>query len=127
MGRAIAIANQKGGVGKTTTSINLSSSLAARGKKVLVIDIDPQGNTTSGFGIEKNNLENTIYELILGECSVQDSIIKDVIPNVSLLPSNVNLAAAEIELIGIEKKEYILKKEIEWIKDDYDYIIIFVH
>ncbi len=124
MGRAIAIANQKGGVGKTTTSINLSSSLAARGKKVLVIDIDPQGNTTSGFGIEKNNLENTIYELILGECSVQDSIIKDVIPNVSLLPSNVNLAAAEIELIGIEKKEYILKKEIEWIKDDYDYIII---
>ena len=124
MGRAIAISNQKGGVGKTTTSINLSSSLAARGKKVLVIDIDPQGNTTSGFGIEKNNLENTIYELILGECSVQDSIIKDVIPNVSLLPSNVNLAAAEIELIGIEKKEYILKKEIEWIKDDYDYIII---
>ncbi len=124
MGRAIAIANQKGGVGKTTTSINLSSSLAARGKKVLVIDIDPQGNTTSGYGIEKNELENTIYELILGECSIQDSIIKDVIENVSLLPSNVNLAAAEIELIGVDKKEYILKKEIEWIKDDYDYIII---
>lgn len=124
MGRAIAIANQKGGVGKTTTSINLSSSLAARGKKVLVIDIDPQGNTTSGYGIEKNELENTIYELILGECSIQDSIIKDVIKNVSLLPSNVNLAAAEIELIGVDKKEYILKKEIEWIKDDYDYIII---
>ena len=108
MGRAIAIANQKGGVGKTTTSINLSSSLAARGKKVLVIDIDPQGNTTSGYGIEKNELENTIYELILGECSIQDSIIKDVIENVSLLPSNVNLAAAEIELIGVDKKEYIL-------------------
>ena len=124
MGRAIAIANQKGGVGKTTTSINLSSSLAARGKKVLVIDIDPQGNTTSGYGIEKNELENTIYELILGECSIQDSIIKDVIKNVSLLPSNVNLAAEEIELIGVDKKEYILKKEIEWIKDDYDYIII---
>lgn len=124
MVRVIAIANQKGGVGKTTTSINLSSSLAAKGMKVLVIDIDPQGNTTSGFGVEKNGLENTIYELILGECSVQDSIIKDVIENVSLLPSNVNLAAAEIELIGVDKKEYILKKEIEWIKEDYDYIII---
>ncbi len=124
MGRIIAIANQKGGVGKTTTSINLSSCIAAKGKKVLVIDIDPQGNTTSGYGIEKNDLDNTIYELMLGDCSIEDCIIKDVIENISILPSNVNLAAAEIELIGVDKKEYILKNEIDWVKDRYDYIII---
>jgi chromosome partitioning protein len=124
MGRIIAIANQKGGVGKTTTSINLSSCLAAKGKKVLVIDIDPQGNTTSGFGIEKNELENTVYELMLGDCSIEDCIIKNVLPNISILPSNVNLAAAEIELIGVDRKEYILKNEIDWVKDRYDFIII---
>lgn len=124
MGRIIAIANQKGGVGKTTTSINLSACIAAKGKKVLVIDIDPQGNTTSGYGIEKNDLENTIYELILGDCSIEDCILKEVLPNISILPSNVNLAAAEIELIGVEKKEYILKNEVDWVKDRYDFIII---
>ena len=124
MGRIIAIANQKGGVGKTTTSINLSSCIAAKGKKVLVVDIDPQGNTTSGYGIEKNDLDNTMYELMLGDCSIEDCIIKDVIENISILPSNVNLAAAEIELIGVDKKEYILKNEIDWVKDRYDYIII---
>ena len=124
MGRIIAIANQKGGVGKTTTSINLSSCIAAKGKKVLVVDIDPQGNTTSGYGIEKNDLDNTIYELMLGDCSIEDCIIKDVIENISILPSNVNLAAAEIELIGVDKKEYILKNERDWVKDRYDYIII---
>lgn len=124
MGRIIAIANQKGGVGKTTTSINLSACIAAKGKKVLVIDIDPQGNTTSGYGIEKNELENTIYELILGDCSVEDCILKEIFPNISILPSNVNLAAAEIELIGVEKKEYILKNEVDWVKDRYDFIII---
>ena len=112
MGRIIAVANQKGGVGKTTTSINLSACIAAKGKKVLVIDIDPQGNTTSGYGIEKNELENTIYELILGDCSIEDCIIKDIMPNISILPSNVNLAAAEIEMIGVEKKEFILRNEV---------------
>lgn len=124
MGRTIAVANQKGGVGKTTTSINLSASLAAKGKKVLVIDTDPQGNTTSGFGIEKNDLENTIYELILSECSIKECIISNVIPGVSVIPSNVNLAATEIELIGVDRKEFILKREVEWVKDSYDYIII---
>lgn len=124
MGRIIAIANQKGGVGKTTTSINLSACLAAKGKKVLVVDTDPQGNTTSGFGIDKNFLQHTIYELILGDCSIQDCIIHNAIKDVSVVPSNVNLAAAEIELIGVEKKEFILKNEIDWVKDSYDYIII---
>ena len=124
MGRVIAIANQKGGVGKTTTAINLSAALAQKGKKILVIDSDPQGNTTSGFGIEKNELENTIYELLLGECSIRDAIIKEVFPNLSILPAHVNLAGAEIEMIGIEKKEYKLKQEVDWIKDEYDFIII---
>ncbi len=124
MGKTIAVANQKGGVGKTTTAINLSSCIAAKGKKVLVVDTDPQGNTTSGLGVEKNEVENTIYELMLGDCSISECIMSDVIKNVSLIPSNVNLSAAEIELIGVEKKEYILRNEIDYVKDSYDYIII---
>lgn len=124
MGKIIAIANQKGGVGKTTTAINLSAAIADKGKKVLVIDMDPQGNTTSGFGVEKNELENTVYELMLGECSIHDCIIKDVYKSLSIIPSNVNLAAAEIELIDTNSKEYILKNEIDFIADQYDYIFI---
>lgn len=124
MGKIIAVANQKGGVGKTTTAINLSSCLAAKGKKVLVIDTDPQGNTTSGLGIDKNIVEYTIYELMLGDCSIRDCIISEVFDNLSLVPSNVNLSAAEIELIGVDKKEYILRNEIDYVKDNYDYVII---
>ncbi|MCD8037773.1 MAG: AAA family ATPase [Lachnospiraceae bacterium] len=104
--------------------MNLSACIAAKGKKVLVIDMDPQGNTTSGYGIEKNELENTVYELIMGDCSVEDCILKEVFSNVSIIPSNVNLAAAEIELIGVNDKDFILKNEIDWVKDNYDFIII---
>ena len=124
MGRIIAIANQKGGVGKTTTSINLSSCLAEKGKKVLAIDLDPQGNMTSGLGVDKDVVDNTVYELILGECSIKESISKTVVENLTIIPSNVNLAGAEIELLGINDKEYILKTAVDYIKDDYDFIII---
>ncbi|MCI5602148.1 MAG: AAA family ATPase [Clostridiales bacterium] len=124
MGRIIAIANQKGGVGKTTTSINLSACLAEAGKKVLVVDIDPQGNATSGLGVEKNELENTIYELFVGECKLSDCLIENVLDNLSVLPSNVNLSGAEIDLIGIEKREFLLKKYITPIRDNYDFVII---
>ena len=125
MGRIIAIANQKGGVGKTTTSINLSACLAEAGKKTLVIDLDPQGNCTSGFGIDKSEMENTVYELMLDECSIKESMTKvENIDNLALIPSNVNLAGAEIELLGINEKEYILKNAVDYIRDDYDFIII---
>ena len=124
MGRIIAVANQKGGVGKTTTSINLSSCLAEKGKKVLAIDLDPQGNMTSGLGVDKDVVDNTVYELILGECSIKESISKTVVENLTIIPSNVNLAGAEIELLGINDKEYILKTAVDYIKDDYDFIII---
>ncbi|SDB34935.1 ParA family protein [Eubacterium oxidoreducens] len=124
MGKVIAIANQKGGVGKTTTAINLSASLAEKGKKILTIDLDPQGNTTSGLGVEKSEQDNTIYELLLGECTVKECMVKTEYDNLSLLPSNVNLAGAEIELIDVKDSQYALKNEIDYVRDDFDYIII---
>lgn len=124
MGRTIVIANQKGGVGKTTTTINLSASLASLGKKVLVIDMDPQGNTTSGLGVEKDQVENTVYELLLGECTLEESMQKEVFENLSVIPSNINLAGAEIELIGVDEKEYLLKKELDKVKEEYDFVLI---
>lgn len=122
--RIIAIANQKGGVGKTTTSINLSACLAELGKKVLAIDMDPQGNMTSGLGIDKNNVEYTIYDLIIGEADVEKVICTEALENLDVLPANVDLSAAEIELIGVDNKEYIIRDEIERVKENYDYIII---
>lgn len=124
MSRIIAIANQKGGVGKTTTSINLSACLAEQGKKVLVVDIDPQGNATSGLGIDKNALDNTVYELFIEECDLEDCIQKEALEHLDVLPSNVNLSGAEIDLIGIDGREYILKNLLIDIKDNYDFVII---
>lgn len=126
MGRIIAIANNKGGVGKTTTAVNLGAGLAEKGKKVLVVDADPQGNATSGLGVEKNELDYTLYDLLLGEANVQDCIIKDVSPNINLIPANMDLAAFEVELSGLEmdRREYILKDEMDYITDQYDFIII---
>ena len=124
MGRIIAIANQKGGVGKTTTAINLSACLAEKGKKVLSIDMDPQGNMTSGLGVSKDEVEKTVYDLIIGEAEIEDIICREVSENLDILPKNIDLSAAEIELIGIDDKEYIIKKEVEKIRDNYDFIII---
>ena len=124
MSRIIAVANQKGGVGKTTTAINLSACLAEKNKKVLTLDMDPQGNTTSGLGVDKNQAENTVYELILDESELSDCIYSSVMENLSVIPSNINLSGAEIELIGFENKEYLLKSKLDMIKDNYDYIII---
>lgn len=124
MGRIIAIANQKGGVGKTTTAINLSASLASLGKKVLALDLDPQGNMTSGLGVDKDQVENSVYDLIIGQTGIEECICKEVIENLDVLPSNINLSAAEIELIGVENKEYIIRNEMGKVKERYDFVII---
>ena len=124
MGRTIAIANQKGGVGKTTTAINLSSCLAEAGQRVLTIDFDPQGNATSGLGLEKGQIEDTVYEMMLGDCSFEDCLQREVQEDLDVLPSDSNLSGAEIELLDVENKEFVLKSHLDQVKNDYDFIII---
>lgn len=124
LGRIIAVANQKGGVGKTTTTINLSACLAQAGKKVLTVDCDPQGNTTSGMGFDKNSLDRTLYSLLLGDNVPEEVILDTVIPNLRLLPSNINLTGAEIELISMTDREYILKNLLKIYKYAYDFVMI---
>ena len=118
MGRVIAVANQKGGVGKTTTAINLSACLAEKGQKVLAIDMDPQGNMTSGLGIDKDEVEKNIYDLMIGQAGVDEVLQKEAIENLDVIPTSIDLSAAEIELIGVDDKEFIIRNAVQPIKDD---------
>lgn len=124
MGKIIAVANQKGGVGKTTTSINLSAAMASKGKRILVIDIDPQGNCTSGFGIEKQNLEVSSYDILIDQEPAKNAIIKTKFKNVDLLPASMDLAGAELELVEIPERQNRLKAALAEVKEDYDYILL---
>lgn len=124
MGRVITIANQKGGVGKTTTAINLSAYLSGQGKRILVIDIDAQGNTCSGFGIPRQNEDKSIYEVLLEGLEIRDAIQSTSIANLFVVPVNIHLAGAQVELIEVEDRETRLKKSVDTIKEDYDYIFI---
>ncbi len=124
MSRIISITNQKGGVGKTTTAVNLAACLAEKGQKVLAVDLDPQGNMSSGLGVDKNDVEYTSYDLLINNATVQDIIIQEVYENLDVIPTNINLSAVEVELSGVENVHFILKNELEKVKDRYDYIII---
>ncbi len=123
MGKIIAIANQKGGVGKTTTSVNISTIFAKKGKKTLMIDADPQGNATSGLGIDKN-VELSTYDILINDTKIEEAVQNTNIKNLKVCPSTINLAGAEVELVSAEEREFKLKKKLDEIKDNYDYIII---